>query len=90
VPNLKADRLVRMAVGGCRLNVRRLMYQTLICAAVLRYDARGLRAPFDTKNVEGLADALVNGVGRNLKASRDLLRREMLVYQAQAIELPGA
>ena len=47
--NQMTDRGLWVTVRGCRLNVRRLMYQTLIWPAVLGDDARGLGASFDAK-----------------------------------------
>jgi len=44
------------------LNVRRLMYQSLIWAAVLSDDARCLTAALDSKDVERSSDALIDGV----------------------------
>ena len=71
------------------LNVRWLMYQTLIFAAVTSDDARGLAAAFDAKDMERAADALVDGVRRDVEVGRDLLRRQMIVHQPQAVELAG-
>jgi hypothetical protein len=63
------------------------MYQSLIWAAVLRHGARRLRAPLDTEDCEGLADALVDGVRGDPQLGGDFLRIEMLIDQPQAIEL---
>jgi hypothetical protein len=87
VPNLITDRgiwLARLFVGG---NVRRLMYQTLIWAAVLGDQACSLVAPGNTKNPKGLADPLIDGVGRDLELCRDFLRRQELVDEPQAVDL---
>ena len=56
------DRGLWLGGFGSRLNVRRLMYQTLIWAAVLRNDARGLGPAFDAEDLERLTDALIDGV----------------------------
>jgi len=63
------------------------MYQPLIWSAVLRDDARGLRAALDPQDLKCLADALVDSVRRDVERRRDLLGREMLVDEAQAVEL---
>ena len=87
MPNLNAGRGLWVTGFVKCLNVRRLMYQTLIWPAVLRDEAGGLGAPFDTKRVQRLADALVDRMGRNFELGRDLFRRQMLVDEPQAIEL---
>jgi hypothetical protein len=63
------------------------MYQTLIWPSVLGHDARRLGAALDAEDLEGLADALVDGVRRNVQLGGDFLGREMLVHEAQAVEL---
>ena len=70
--------------------MRRLMYQPLIWAAVAGDEAGGLGPAFDPQDVERAADALVDGVGRDVELGRDFLGRQMLRDQPQAIELPGA
>jgi hypothetical protein len=62
VPNLMSDRGIWVAVAGRRLNVRRLMYQTLIWARMLRHDPRRLRPALDSERVQGLANPLIDGV----------------------------
>ena len=64
------------------LNVRRLMYQSLIFAAVTGDDARGLAAALDAEDMERAADALVDGVRRNVELGRDFLRGQMVVRPA--------
>jgi hypothetical protein len=64
------------------------MYQPLIWAAVLRDDARCLRSPLDAEDCKRLPDPLVDRVGRNSELGRDFLGAEMLVDEAEAIELP--
>ena len=66
------------------------MYQSLILAAVLRDRARGLAATFDAEDMKGTADPLVHRVRRNVELRRDLLRRQMLIHETQAVELPYA
>jgi hypothetical protein len=90
VPNLLTDRGLWVAVENPRLNVRRLMYQTLIWSAALRHDARGLGAAVDSQDMEGLADPLVDGVAGDVELARDLLGREVFVDELQAVELPRA
>jgi hypothetical protein len=84
-----ADRGLWVAAGFPRLNVQRLMYQSLIFAAVAGDEARRLRPPLDSEDLKRLADALVDGMWRNLQLRGDFLGRQMLVDQAQAIELAG-
>jgi len=88
VPNLIADRLDWVGFGGWKLNVRRLMYQTLIWRAVPRDDARGLGPAFDTEGLESQANSLIDGMRRDVKFGRDFFRREMLVDKQEAIQLP--
>jgi hypothetical protein len=70
------------------------MYQALIwrCAGARRAGnhARRLSAPLDAEDLERLADALVDGVGRNSQPDRDFLRRHVLVYEHQAVALAVA
>jgi hypothetical protein len=90
VPNLMTDRPL-LLVGrrdGC--NVRRLMYQALIGTGGLGDDAGGLGAAFDPEDLERPADALVDGMRRDAELDRDLLRRQVLGDEAQAIELAVA
>ncbi len=63
VPNLITDRphLLAGMIGG--LNVRRLMYQSLIWSAVLGNQARGLGPPLDAQHLQGAADSLIDGMG---------------------------
>jgi hypothetical protein len=79
-----------MTVGVVALNVRRLMYQSLIWATVLGNEARRLAAALDAKDMKRAADALVDRVRRNAKFSRDLFRGMVRVHEPQAVELAGA
>ena len=88
VPNLMSDRVVGVAVIAGRLNVRRLMYQSLIWSAVAGDQPRRLRPSLDAEDLEGLADALVDGMRGNAELDGDFLGRQMLVDQLQAFELP--
>jgi hypothetical protein len=65
------------------------MYQSLIWPGVAGDEARGLGPALDSKEVKRLADALVDGMRGDVELRRDLLRRQMLVDEAQAIELTG-
>ena len=89
VPNLMSDRGVWVAVGSVRLNVRRLMYQSLIWSGMLRNDARRLASALDSQRVKRLANALVDGVGGDVELCRDFFRRQMLIDQPEAVELTG-
>jgi hypothetical protein len=84
------DRGLGLAVDAAKLNVRRLMYQSLIWSGILRDNARGLRPAFDPEDVKRAADALVDGMRRNAQLDGDFLGRRMLVDEPQAIELSGA
>jgi hypothetical protein len=66
------------------------MYQTLIWPAVAGDDAGGLGAALDSQDLERAADALVDRVRGDLELGSDFLGRQMLIDQAQAIELTGA
>ena len=63
------------------------MYQPLIWPAVLGDDARRLGAPLDAEDLERQADALVDRMRRNAELGGNLLGRQMLVDEAQAVEL---
>lgn len=66
------------------------MYQPLIWPADLRHQARGLGPPLDAQDMQGAANALIDGVRRNIELDGDFLGRKVQVDQAQAIELAGA
>jgi hypothetical protein len=90
VPKLIPDRGLWVAGCTAALNVRRLMYQSLIWAAVLCDDACCLAAALYSKDVESAADALVDGVRRDVELGRDLFRRQVLVDEEQTVELTSA
>ena len=83
----ETDRPVGMTAGVLALNVRRLMYQSLIWAAVLGNEARRLAAALDAQDMERAANALVDRARRNSQLGRDLLRGVVRVDQPQAVEL---
>jgi len=62
VPNLMTDRGFWLAGTGLLLNVRRLMYQSLIWPVMAGNDPRGLSAALHPKNSKSLPNALVDGV----------------------------
>jgi hypothetical protein len=66
------------------------MYQTLIWSAVARNEASGLGAALDPQNMERAADALVDRMRGDIELGGDFLGRQMLIDEAQAIELTGA
>jgi hypothetical protein len=66
------DRGLWVAGLSVGVNVRRLMYQSLIWLFVLGDDARCLRTPLDSEDCERLANALINGVGRDVQLCGDL------------------
>ena len=90
VPNLITDRPTSLVVWGAVLNVRRLMYQSLIWAGGLRDHARGLRPPLDAEDMQRAAHTLVDGMGGNAKFLGNFLGRKMLVDQLQTCELAAA
>jgi hypothetical protein len=65
------------------------MYQSLIWALSLRDDARRLGPPLDAEDCQRLANALIDGVRRNVKLGGDFLRVEVLIDEEQAVELSG-
>ncbi len=75
MPNLKTDRPIGLAGVAIGLNVRRLMYQSLIWRPTLGDETRRLGSSFDAEDLEGLADALVDRVGRNAKLGGNLFGR---------------
>ena len=87
VPNLNTDRPFRLGERGVGLNVRRLMYQPLIWAGIAGDEACRLLAPLDPEDLQGLADALVDGVRRDSKPDRDFLGGMMLVDEPEAVQL---
>jgi hypothetical protein len=90
VPNLKTDRTAGMAQGFAALNVRRLMYQSLIWPAHLRDHPRRLRPAFHAKHVQGAANSLIDRVRGNTEFDCDFLGGQMLVDEQQAIKLTFA
>jgi hypothetical protein len=89
VPNLFTDRAFWFVRIVLCLNVRRLMYQSLICSAVLRHQARRLRTTFNAKDLQRLADPLIDRMRRDSKLDRDFFGGKMSIDQTQAIELAG-
>ena len=87
MPNLKTDRTTGVALECAALNVRRLMYQSLIWPVDLRYHARRLRSAFHTKHMKRAANSLVDCVGRDSELDGDFLGGQMLVDKEQGIEL---
>jgi hypothetical protein len=63
------------------------MYQPLIWSVHLRDEAGRLAAALDSEKVQSAADALVDGVRGNTEFDGNLLGREMLVDEQEAIEL---
>ena len=63
------------------------MYQSLRWPAGLRDEARRLRTALDFQYLQSAADALVDGMRRNIELDRYFLGRQMLVDQAQTVEL---
>jgi hypothetical protein len=92
------DRGFWLEANPAGLNMRRLMYQSLMWGGVglgalrqvLRNDPRRLGPALNPEDLQRAADALVDGMRRNLELGGDFLGVEMLVDEAQAIELAGA
>ena len=87
VPNLNSDRPIGMTAPLGWLNMRRLMYQTLIWTAVASDEAGGMGATLHAKDLEGSADALIDGMWRNSELGRDFFGGQVLIDEAQAIQL---
>jgi len=62
VPNLITDRGFWVSCSGLLLNVRRLMYQSLIWSAVLRHEAGSVLARLDSEDRKRLADPLIDSM----------------------------
>jgi hypothetical protein len=94
VPNLMTDRALWVSRSRTGVDVRRLMYQTLICFAVVLNrsgdDPGRFAAPVDAKLFKSASDALVNRVRADPKANSDFLAAVVLVYQQKAFDLPLA
>jgi hypothetical protein len=89
VPNLKTDRLVRFGGKPIRVDVRRLMYQSLICADFIQAsdDPGRVPAPIDPEDANGAADPLIYGVWRNAQSSSDFLAVEVLGDKLENLNL---
>ena len=84
------DRLALVVVIASAVDVRRLMYQSLICSgeeARLGDHPCRFAAPLDAEDVERLADALIDGVRRDQQAGGDFLGRQMLENQPETFQL---
>jgi hypothetical protein len=73
VPNLIADRSFGVTCGQLGINVRRLMYQTLIWARKLSDDPSSLRTALHAEDLKRLSDALIDGVRGDAELRCDLL-----------------
>jgi hypothetical protein len=89
VPNLIADRAVVVAAKSLGHNVRRLMYQSLIWFAVLRHEARGMGPAQDSERLQGLPDALVDGMRRDSELDRDFLGRKCCATRRRQSSCPS-
>jgi hypothetical protein len=90
VPNLKTDRFLGMDWGETALNVRRLMYQSLIWCPHLGDQARRLAPALDSEDLECPADPLIDGMRGDSELDRNFLGGQVLVDKQQAIQLPLA
>jgi hypothetical protein len=66
------------------------MYQSLIWPGKLRYGPRGLSAPLDPEDRQGLTNPLVDRVRRDPELRGDLLGVEVLIDEAKTVELTTA
>nr|WP_246450327.1 hypothetical protein [Sphingomonas rhizophila] len=85
------NRPIDLRAVGRRVDVRRLMYQSLIWlghTVVRGEEARSLCTALDVKDLQGLPDTLVDGVRRDAELCGNLFRRQMLVHEGQAFALP--
>ncbi|HJR82514.1 MAG TPA: hypothetical protein VJ775_01175 [Sphingomicrobium sp.] len=62
MPNLIADRPGGVRSGSWNLNVRRLMYQSLIWLVLARDDAGRLGSTVDAQRLKSKTDALIDGM----------------------------
>jgi len=94
VPNLRTDRPGLVPRGGGSVDVRRLMYQPLICV-VGRRDGRGdnaggFAAAFSAELFQGASNALIDRMRADSQANSDFLAAQMPVYQQEALDLAKA
>ena len=91
MPNLSADRALFLSGLEVSVDVRRLMYQTLICRILGRdgvgHQACGLSAAVYSKFFQSPANALIDGVRADAEANRDFLAAVVPVDQKQAFDL---
>ncbi|HJU76615.1 MAG TPA: hypothetical protein VJ597_01620 [Sphingomicrobium sp.] len=67
------DRGLWVAGRTWALNVRRLMYQSLIWPGISGNEPSRLGSALDSENMKRLANALVDRVRRDVELGRDLL-----------------
>ena len=72
------------------LNVRRLMYQSLIWLVVASDEACCVGPTFNPQGLERDSNALIDGVRRDVELGRNFLGGEMLVHQQKTVELPAS
>jgi hypothetical protein len=85
------DRAALVSPGRTGVDVRRLMYQTLICLIVARDCGRHqpgrFASPVDAQLFQRPPDALVHGVRADAEPDGDFLAAVMLVDEQETIDL---
>ena len=94
VPNLIANRALLVTGQHGGVDVRRLMYQSLICRISWRQSRsdhpRGLTPALDAKLFERAADPLVDGVRADSQPRRNFLAAVVKVDQQKSFDLTRA
>jgi hypothetical protein len=85
------DRAALVSLCRTVVDVRRLMYQTLICLVVgmdgRANQPRRLASPLYAQLFQGAADPLVHGMRADAQPGRDFLAAVMLVDKQEAVDL---
>jgi hypothetical protein len=84
------DRGFWVTLSALDLNVRRLMYQSLILRGMLGNEPSRLRTPLNAEDLKRLPNSLVDRMRRDPKLGSDFLRAHMLIDETEAVELAVA
>jgi len=91
VPNLSADRAVFLSEPGSRVDVRRLMYQTLIYGVIhgelIRDHARSIAPPLNVELFQCATDPLIDRVRADAQFGCDFLAAIVAINQQQTLDL---
>jgi hypothetical protein len=90
VPNLITGRVGLLVACLAALNVRRLMYQSLIWRTVTSDEPCRVLASIHSQDLKGLPNPLIDRVMRNPELCGDFLGIEMLVNEMKTVELSPA